>query len=455
MSNLLTTLAAFLLAIGLLVVVHEFGHYFVARRLGVKVLSFSLGFGKPLWSRRWGADRTEWVIAALPLGGFVRMLDEREGEVDPGERHRAFNRQSPWRRMAIVVAGPAANFLLAILLYWGVFATGVEEPRAWLGTPPAASAAADAGVRAGERVLKVGDVAVDTWQDVRWSMLQQSLERDSVDLEVIDEHARISIRRIDMLVVREAGWEGDPLGRVGLMLGHPRTPPVLGKVAGNSAAAKAGLLAGDLIVAVDGQPLDDWSELVNVIRAAPGRTLRLDFRRDGVPLATSVTIASETRNGKEIGRIGVNVLSDGAEKDAWLTTVRYPPAIALGKAVMETWEKSVFSLVMMGRMLTGDVSWRNLSGPVTIANYAGQSARLGIDYYVRFLALVSLSLGVLNLLPIPILDGGHLLYYLAELIRRAPASERATEIGQRIGIALMFLLMVFAFYNDISRLVSG
>nr|WP_207301837.1 RIP metalloprotease RseP [Rhodocyclus tenuis] len=452
---MLTTLAAFLLAIGLLVVVHEFGHYFVARRLGVKVLSFSLGFGKPLWSRRWGADRTEWVIAALPLGGFVRMLDEREGEVDPGERHRAFNRQSPWRRMAIVVSGPAANFLLAILLYWGVFATGVEEPRAWLGTPPAASAAADAGVRAGERVLKVGDVAVDTWQDVRWSMLQQSLERDSVDLEVIDEHARISIRRIDMLVVREAGWEGDPLGRVGLMLGHPRTPPVLGKVAGNSAAAKAGLLAGDLIVAVDGQPLDDWFELVNIIRAAPGRTLRLDFRRDGVPLATSVTIASETRNGKEIGRIGVNVLSDGAEKDAWLTTVRYPPAIALGKAVMETWEKSVFSLVMMGRMLTGDVSWRNLSGPVTIANYAGQSARLGIDYYVRFLALVSLSLGVLNLLPIPILDGGHLLYYLAELIRRAPASERATEIGQRIGIALMFLLMVFAFYNDISRLVSG
>ena len=455
MSNLLTTFAAFLLAIGLLVVVHEFGHYFVARRLGVKVLSFSLGFGKPLWSRRYGADGTEWVIAALPLGGFVRMLDEREGEVDPAERHRAFNRQSPLRRMAIVVAGPAANFLLAIVLYWGVFATGVEEPRAWLATPPAATAAADAGVRAGERVLKVGDTAVDTWQDLRWLILQQSLERDSLVLEVIDEHAHVSIRRIDMAAVRAAGWEGDPLGRVGLLLGHPRTPPVLGKVEGGSAAAKAGLLAGDRIVAIDGEPLDDWSDVVRIIRAAPGRTLTIDFRRDGVSLATSVTVSSETRKGREIGRIGVNVRSDEAGKDAWLTTVRYPPLTALGKAIAETWDKSVFSLVMMGRMLTGDVSWRNLSGPVTIATYAGQSAQLGIDYYARFLALVSLSLGVLNLLPIPILDGGHLLYYLAEIIRRAPASERATDIGQRIGIALLFLLMVFAFYNDISRLVSG
>lgn len=455
MSSLLTTLAAFLLAIGLLVAVHEFGHYFVARRLGVKVLSFSLGFGKPLWSRRFGADGTEWIVSALPLGGFVRMLDEREGEVAPSELHRAFNRQSPLRRMAIVVAGPAANFLLAIVLYWGVFATGVEEPRAWLATPPAASAAADAGVRAGERVLKVGDTAVDTWQDLRWSVLQQSLERDSIVLEVVDEHSHISIRRIAMAAVRDAAWEGDPLSHIGLQLGHPRTPPVLGRVEGSSAAAKAGLLAGDRIVAIDGEPLEDWSDVVRIIRAAPGRTVLLDFMRDGVVRGTSVTIGSETRNGKEVGRIGVNVLSDETEKDAWLTTVRYPPLPALGKAVTETWDKTVFSLVMMGRMLTGDVSWRNLSGPVTIATYAGQSAKLGLDYYARFLALVSLSLGVLNLLPIPILDGGHLLYYLAELIRRAPASERATEFGQRIGISLLFLLMFFAFYNDISRLVSG
>lgn len=455
MSSLLTTFAAFLLAIALLVVVHEFGHYFVARRLGVKVLSFSLGFGKPLWSRRFGADGTEWIIAAFPLGGYVRMLDEREGAVDPAERHRAFNRQSPLRRMAIVVAGPAANFLLAIVLYWGVFATGVEEPRAWLATPPAATAAADAGVRAGERVFKVGDTAVDTWQDLRWAMLQQSLERDSVVLEVVDEHAHVAIRRIDMSAVRAAGWEGDPLGRVGLLLGHPRTAPVLGKVEANSPAARAGLLVGDQIVAIDGVALDDWSDVVRLIRAAPGQTVAIEYRRGGDLLASSLTIGSETRNGKEIGRIGVNVRSDESAKDAWLTSVRYPPLLAFGKAIEETWDKSVFSLVMMGRMLTGDVSWRNLSGPVTIATYAGQSAKLGIDYYARFLALVSLSLGVLNLLPIPILDGGHLLYYLAEIIRRAPASERATDIGQRIGIALLFLLMVFAFYNDISRLVSG
>nr|WP_207186309.1 RIP metalloprotease RseP [Rhodocyclus purpureus] len=449
------TLAAFALALGLLVFVHEFGHYWVARRLGVKVLSFSIGFGKPLWSRRFGADGTEWMISAIPLGGFVRMLDEREGEVAPAELHRAYNRQPPLRRMAIAAAGPAANFLLAIVLYWALFWHGVEEPRPFLGEPPAASAAAAAGVVRGERVLKVGGVAVDTWQDLRWALLRESLDRDAIELEVIDEQSNVAVRRVDLAAVRESAWEGDALERIGLVPGRPRQAPVIGEVQADGGAASAGLRVGDRIVAIDGRTIDDWAEVVGTIRVSPGKSLRITFLRGDGEFSTRAAVGSEMRRGREVGRIGIGVLADEATRAAWLVTVRHPPLVAFGKAVAETWDKSALSLVMMGRMLTGDVSWRNLSGPVTIANYAGQSAQLGVDYYLRFLALISLSLGVLNLLPIPILDGGHLLYYLAEIIKGTPLSERTMEIGQRIGIALIALLMVFAFYNDLSRLLSG
>lgn len=455
MSQLPHTLAAFALALGLLVFVHEFGHYWVARRLGVKVLSFSIGFGKPLWSRRFGADGTEWMISAIPLGGFVRMLDEHEGEVAPAELHRAYNRQPPLRRMAIAAAGPAANFLLAIVLYWALFWHGVEEPRPFLGEPPAASAAAAAGVVRGERVLKVGGVAVDTWQDLRWALLRESLDRDAIELEVIDAQSNVAVRRVDLAAARESGWDGDALERIGLVPGRPQQAPIIGEVQADGGAAVAGLRVGDRIVAIDGRAIDDWSEVVGTIRVSPGQSLGITVLRGDGEFSTRVAVASEMRRGREVGRIGIGVLSDEATRAAWLVSVRHPPLVAFAKAVEETWDKSVLSLVMMGRMLTGDVSWRNLSGPVTIANYAGQSAQLGFDYYLRFLALISLSLGVLNLLPIPILDGGHLLYYLAEIIRGAPLSERAMDLGQRIGIALIALLMVFAFYNDLSRLLSG
>lgn len=455
MSHFLSTFAAFLLALGLLVVVHELGHYLVARACGVKVLAFSFGFGPRLWSRRFGADQTEWIIAALPLGGYVRMLDEREGEVAASELPRAFNRQLPWRRVAVVVAGPLANFLLAIVLYWGVFVHGVEEPRALLGAPPAASAAAMAGVTAGERVDKVGGTPIETWSDLHWQLLSQSQDRDSVDLEVIDADFHVAIRRLDLAVAHASGWEGDTLSLLGLVPGRPKLAPIIGEVRADSAAASAGLQVGDRVLAVAGVPLDDWADFVRTIRAAPGQTLSIELSRAGQRVSLTVAVDGDEIKGQRIGRIGVTVRADDRDRDAWLTTVRYPPLAALGHAIGETWDKSVFSLVMMGRMISGDVSWRNLSGPVSIASYAGQSAQLGADYYARFLALLSLSLGVLNLLPIPILDGGHLLYYLAEIIRRAPLSERAMEIGQRFGMALLLTLMVFAFYNDFSRLVSG
>jgi regulator of sigma E protease len=455
MSGFLYYLAAFALILGILVVVHELGHYLAARWAGVKVLRFSVGFGKPLWARRFGHDGTEWAIAAFPLGGYVKMLDEREGAVPPADLHRSFNRQPVQRRMVIVAAGPAANFLLAVVLYWGLFWHGTEELRPILGPPVIASPAAAAGFEDGELVQQVGGEKVQTWQEMRWQLLQRAAEQDQVELEVINPRHEIAIRRLDVSAVRSSGWEGDALERLGLSLFRPRLPPVLGRINAGSAAEKAGLLSGDEILSIDGQAIDSWAEVVKAVRGSPEKELPVEVLRAGTRLRMTVTPAAVEERGQAIGRIGAAVSDSGAARGAMMITVSYGPGAALGKAVAETWDKSAFTLLMIGKMITGEVSWRNLSGPVTIADYAGQSARLGIDYYLKFLALVSISLGVLNLLPIPILDGGHLLYYLVEIIKRGPVSERTMEIGQQIGLTLLLMLMAFAFYNDINRLFSG
>jgi regulator of sigma E protease len=455
MSGFLFYLAAFALVLGILVVVHEFGHYLAARWAGVKVLRFSVGFGRPLWARRFGQDGTEWAIAAFPLGGYVKMLDEREGEVPAEELHRSFNRQSVLRRMVIVVAGPAANFLLAIVLYWGLFWNGTEEFKPLLGAPAVESAAASAGLEDGELVLKVAGESVQTWQEMRWLLLQRAVEQDQIELEVINPQHEIAVRRLDVLAVRQSGWEGEALDRLGLTLYRPRLPPVLGQVNANSAAADAGLRPGDEVLSIDATPIGSWADVVQHVRKSPGKAIHLEVLRDGVRVESTVTPAAVEERGRQIGRIGAAVAADGRLPAELMVTVSYGPLSALNKAVIETWDKSAFTLLMIGKMITGEVSWRNISGPVTIADYAGRSARLGVDYYLKFLALVSISLGVLNLLPIPILDGGHLLYYLVEIIKRGPVSERTMEIGQQIGLALLLMLMAFAFYNDINRLFSG
>jgi regulator of sigma E protease len=455
MSSFLYYLAAFALALGILVVVHEFGHYLAARWVGVKVLRFSVGFGRPLWAKRLGADGTEWAIAAFPLGGYVKMVDEREGDVAVEDLPRSFNRQPVLSRILIVAAGPAANFLLAIVLYWGLFWHGTEEFKPLLSAPVAASAAAAAGLEDGELVLKVAGEKVQTWQEMRWLLLQRAVDQDLIDLEVINARHEISLRRLDVSPVRQSGWEGDALGRLGLGLFRPELPAVFGTVSGNSAAADAGLLSGDEVLAVDGQAIGNWSDFVHIVRGSPGKPLSLDLLRDGQQITVTVTPASVDEQGQEVGRIGVAVSDGDRSRAELMVTVSYGPLAALSKAIGETWDKSTFTLLMIGKMITGEVSWRNISGPVTIADYAGRSARLGVDYYIKFLALVSISLGVLNLLPIPILDGGHLLYYLVEIIKRGPVSERSMEIGQKIGMALLFMLMAFAFYNDINRLFSG
>lgn len=448
-------LAAFAVALGVLIVVHEFGHYLVARWCGVKVLRFSVGFGKVLWLRRFGADGTEWALAAFPLGGFVRMLDEREAPVAAHELSRAFNRQSVWRRFMIVAAGPLANLLLAIFLYWIVFMQGSEELRPILAAPAPGTPAAVAAIADGEIVLSVNGQPVKTWQELRWALTRVALDHVPVQLEMLNQHQQINTRALVTDSIEESDLSKDLPGRLGLQLYRPHLAPVMGEVVPDSAAAQAGLRSGDLVLKINEQAVNDWVEMVAQVHKSPGVALRFTIQRGNEVLSLNVTPHKAEAGGQAIGRIGVMARSDPAQHALLFVTVRYDAAAALQKAMSQTWEMSSFSLRMIGRMLTGELSWKNLSGPVTIADYAGQSARMGFVPYLNFLALISISLGVLNLLPIPVLDGGHLLYYVAEIVKGGPLSERVMEIGQQIGLALLLMLMAFAFYNDINRLISG
>ncbi|HNH24771.1 MAG TPA: RIP metalloprotease RseP, partial [Accumulibacter sp.] len=377
------------------------------------------------------------------------------GKVSPDELPRSFNRQSVWRRMAIVAAGPLANLLLAIVVYGFLFWNGTLEIKPVLGPPAATSVAAGAGIQNGELVRKIDDESIQTWQEMRWLMLRRAADQDEIVLEVINRQNEIAWRRLSLSMIRETGWEGDPLERLGLTLYRPNFPAVIGSVTANGTAKTAGMQPADEILAIDGTPIDGWSDVVRIVRRSPGKTLRFDVLRGNERLELSITPSMIEEQGKSVGRIGAGVRDDQRLRDEMMIRVSYDPLTAIGKGVIEAWDKSSFTLRMIGKMLIGEVSWRNISGPVTIADYAGQSAKLGIDYYLKFLALVSISLGVLNLLPIPILDGGHLLYYLIEIIKRAPLSERTMEIGQQVGLGLLILLMVFAFYNDLNRLFSS
>jgi regulator of sigma E protease len=455
MSELPFYLAAFGIALGILIVVHELGHYLAARWCGVKVLRFSVGFGYVIWQRRFGRDGTEWALSIFPLGGYVKMLDEREGDVDAAEVHRAFNRQTVGKRSIIVAAGPLANFLLAILLYWGVFMHGSLELLPVLGQPPAGSPAAVAAIQGGEQVRSIDGEPVATWNDLRWLVLHKAVDQESTALEVINAQGEIASRRLYLAAAGEQGWEGDALERLGLRIYRPDLPAIVGKVAEGGPGQRAGLLQGDRVLAMDETAISSWHELVVGIRESNGRPLRLHLERNGQNLAVDVVPEVISERGQRISRIGIAVADTPETRRDLRTFVSYGFFASGRKAVIETWDKSIFSLLMLGKMLTGEVSWKNLSGPVTIADYAGQSARLGLDYYVKFMALISISLGVLNLLPIPVLDGGHLMYHMIEVVRRKPLSERAMAISQQFGLAILFSLMAFAFFNDLNRLFGG
>jgi regulator of sigma E protease len=456
MTTALVTVVSFLVTIAVLVVIHELGHYAAARLVGVKILRFSVGFGRTLWMRRRGADQTEWAIAAIPLGGYVKMLDEREGDVPPADRARAFNRQSVAARIFIVLAGPVANFALAFLIYWILFIAGLPGVKPVVGDPPRDTPAAVAGLANGETIRAIGDEPVHTWTDVRWLLLKEAVKREAVLLEVEGVSGGRSTRKLDTSVISKDDLDRDFLGKLGLRPYRPAVPATLGRVLPGSAAERGGLALGDRVVAIDGKPIKTWFDFTNEISSSPGKTLVLQVERQGRRFELRATPDSAGDGEKLIGRLGVEAGPElKGEYERMTTTVRYGPVAAVGRAAHKVVDLSVFSIKMLGRMVIGDVSWKNLSGPITIADYAGQSAQLGWITYLGFLALVSVSLGVLNLLPIPLLDGGHLVYYFAEIVKGSPVSEKVMEIGQRFGLALLLGLTFFAFYNDINRLFTG
>jgi regulator of sigma E protease len=449
--NLLQNYALpFIVALAVLIVIHEYGHYLVARLCNVKVLRFSVGFGRALLTGRTGKDGTEWVLAAIPFGGYVKMLDEREGPVAPGEAARAFNRQSVWKRSAIVIAGPLFNLAFAVALYAGLFMHGVPEATPVLAEPAAGTPAAAAGLHGGDVVRAVNGEPVATWQDFRWRVLQGALQRQALQLETLDQRGHIGAASLDFGELQPEDVEKDLLGRVGLALQRPVLEPVIGKVEPGP-GARAGLLAGDRITHIDGAPVKTWDDVVKIIQRNPEQPLVFGIAREGRAQVIQVTPESVRSAGRTIGRVGVGV----RDIDKFYTEVSYGAAASLAKAVDKTVEISLFSLKILGKMLLGQVSWKHLSGPLTIADAAGQSAQMGLPYFLNFLAVISISLGVLNLLPIPLLDGGHLMYYLIEIAKGKPVSERAMELGQRVGLALLLVMMAFAFYNDLNRLLTG
>lgn len=449
------TLLAFVGAIALLVVFHEYGHYWVARRFGVKVLRFSLGFGKVIYRKRFANSDTEWVISAIPLGGYVKMLDEREGEVLPSELDQAFNRKPVLQRMAIVAAGPLANLLLAIVLYWILFMHGVPGLKPVIGEVPPGTPASMAQMQSGETILSINGEAVPSWQELRWSLLTLALQQGEIKIEAQSASGSTVSHSLSLSSIQAADLDGEFLDKLGLHLNQPVFLPVIGKLSEAGVAKLAGLQEGDIVLRAQGLAVPSWGALVDVVRAHPGQSVSLDIKRGEIFLSLVVIPQTVIESGKTVGKIGAAPKVDQAAVDAMFVEVSYGPIDALTQSLKKTFDTAVISLKMLAKMVIGEISMKNLSGPITIADYAGQSAHMGLVAYLGFLALISISLGVLNLLPVPLLDGGHLLYYVAELIKGSPVSEQAWEIGQKIGIALLGTMMVFAIYNDINRLISG
>ena len=443
MGSAVTDLLAFIVAISVLVAVHEFGHYIVGRWTGMKVLRFSIGFGKPVWTHIAGKDRTEYCVSAIPLGGYVRFLDTREGPIDVADEGRAFNQRPIPARIAVLLAGPAFNFLFAIFAFWFLFMDGVPAIRPTVGEIAPNSYAEAAGLREGEQIVAIGDAEVLAWDGALIGLLDSLVSDSRIALTLEDE---FGARRRAVIEVPDAAAAGLTEPGVlfdGLGFKPGAAPVIIGNLQEGGAAIRAGLQDGDRIVAVDDIPIPDFRKLVEVVQAIPGKRVTIHYVRDQRRQSVIATLGERTIEGERQGFLGVGRLADniGAAK-------------SFVSALEQTWAKSVFTVQMLGRMLTGDVSIKNISGPINIAQFAGESAERGMAYFVNFLIIVSISLGVLNLLPIPVLDGGQIVYQLIELFKGGPMTERAQILGQQVGIFALLLLMSFAFYNDIARLLN-
>ncbi len=455
--SILYSIAAFVAAIGILVTIHEFGHFWVARKMGVKVLRFSIGFGKPLWTKTAGPDQTEYVLACIPLGGYVKMLDEREGDVAENELNRTFNRKSVWRRFAIVAAGPMFNFLFAIAAYSLIYMMGIVGVKPVIGDVSSPSPAYSAGIRAQDTILSVNSIKTPSWQKARFTLLEESVGAETIVIEVERADFQIEKTIVDISQLQLLQKEQiDLIGELGLSTWRPNIPPVIDEVVAGGAAEAAGLLANDKIVMLAGEMIPNVHRWVELIRANPEKSLDVVVLRDNQKVALKITPRIHTEKGESYGFIGVmnriEIPDDVRQKMAVIE--RYGPIEALGESIDKTWRMSWLTLKVLGKLVVGEASVKNLSGPITIARYAGISARVGFEQFITFLAIISISLGVLNLLPVPILDGGHLFYYLIEILKGSPVSETTELVGQKIGMALLFGLMSIAIYNDLLSLVG-
>ena len=455
-AQLLIAIVAFIVAIGILVAVHEFGHFWVARRLGIRVLRFSVGFGKPLWQRTSQKDGVEYVIAAIPLGGYVKLLDEREGNVPPEQVHEAFTRQPVWKRVAVLLAGPAFNLIFAVAVYWVLFTAGVPALKPIVGEVQADSIAARAGLRYEDQIVAVAGKPVETIETATLGILEDLIDDGTISLRVRGVDGGERELQLHTGNERRALTQAENmLPGLGFDYWRPRMPATVGVISEGGAAERAGMKIGDEILQVNGVAVADFDQLVNLIEPNANQRVTLQIRRDGRSMDLPMTVGEDKVGGRQVGRIGVGPvnkpLPSGRTVDEMLTLEKYGVVAAMGQAASKTWDTSWFTLRIMGRIITGDVSLKNLHGPISIAETTGFAARQGWRVFLGTLALISISLGVLNLLPIPILDGGQVVYQLAELVKGGPVSERAQLMGQQIGIAMLLLMMSLAFYNDISR----
>jgi regulator of sigma E protease len=455
MMTILSYILAFVVAIGVLVAIHEFGHFWVARRLGIKVLRFSIGFGRPLWRRIAGADRVEYVIASIPLGGYVKLLDEREGTVEPADLPRAFNRQPVWKRISVLLAGPAFNFLFAIVAYWILLLAGIPSLKPVIGEVEPDSIAARAGLQANDLIRTVTGEEVATREGALIGILEALIDDGRILLAVTGADGTTRDVTLDANQSQADLTEpGALLPGLGFEFWLPHLPAIVGRLVEDGPAARAGLAVGDEIVAVDSQPVHSFNDLVALVQPRMNHEIVLDIRREGRSVQVPVSVEEHTVDGRTIGRIGIEPAPGPAIPPDMRAKQQYGPVEGLGRAAGRTWDMAALTVTMLYRIVTGEVSAKNISGPINIAEYAGFSARQGVLVFLNFLAIVSISLGVLNLLPIPILDGGQVVYQLAELVKGSPLSERAQLLGQQVGIALLLVLMSFAFYNDIARLLG-
>jgi len=443
MGSALTNLLSFIVAISILVAIHEFGHYIVGRWAGMKVLRFSIGFGKPIWSRRYGRDDTEYCIASIPLGGYVRFLDSREGAIDPADEGRAFDQRPIPSRIAVLLAGPAFNFFFAILAFWFLFMDGVPALRPTIGEVTPDSYAAAAGLREGEQIVRVGDTDVLAWDSALIGILDKLVSENRIPLTLEDTYGSRRLAVLDIPEDAAAGLTEPGVLFVGLGFMPGPAPVIIGNLQEGGAALAAGLQEGDRIVAVDDVDIAHFGQLVDVVKPLAGERVMIHYVRGQSRQSTVATLGERTMNGETTGFLGVGYMIDNIG-----------PGKSFVSAIEQTWAKSVFTLQMLGRMLTGDVSIKNISGPINIAQFAGESAERGARSFIDFLILISISLGILNLLPIPVLDGGQIVYQVAEWVKGSPLTDRAQIIGQQIGILALLLLMSFAFYNDIARILG-